>query len=712
MGLRCQFLSFDTKAAVNFGCLILFAWAGLSSLRADGELQDNLSSHVRYLSQPKLHGRKTRSSGAELARRYIQKEFKNSGLLTWNGTKKYELSFGLGKNVVGIVPGSDTNMAREIVLLSAHYDHLGKDGKGRMCPGATDNASGVAVLLEAARRFASAEHRSRRTMAFAAFDAEEQMLLGSFAFSCRADVATAKIVAVVNVDMLGRDFFDAISNTVFVAGTETYPGLQTRVHQFGTEAEIRVLPIGSDLIGPRSDHVAFESRKVPCLFFSCGVFKDYHAPGDTAEKLNYDNLRKSAQVIFETAEALANADSSPESVSSESDPHELKSMHTVVSELCRDPRRAGIKEKDVGALTNLNARLERLVATGSYSRRIREELIFEVTRSLGQYFLPFGDRGSENQDKAWSEVIPYLEHIYLNYRVELLEGQRQLVRQLLEHPPALLRGVPEFRYEIYDIPTEDIWLGRARGDNLALHALGNNFSLSVRCRPLIWPFGAFQAGFSGSFEALDCEGTREQLIDYCLLFAHPQRTNQLHTAAIGKIIRRVAGHDVGGDYEQWLQARLQAGDYSSKTDWLADCLTGSNPQVLHEAITTVQEFNNASLRRAVLEIIGDNQVRPDVRAHAIQSAARHPDKNTLLSFVEVLGDTNVVYRREYCPQLSPEYPLSDRMTFLTLKPFLENTFAQPQSTIGQTALENLRRATKRNFGSDRGAWKALVEKWR
>ena len=129
-----------------------------------------------------------------------------------------------------------------MVLLSAHYDHLGKDRQGRICPGAADNASGVAVLLEAARRFAAAEHRPRRTVAFAALDAEEQLLLGSFAFSCRTDVTTAKIVAVVNMDMLGRDFFDVISNTVFLAGTELYPSLQTQVRRFGTNDGIRVLP--------------------------------------------------------------------------------------------------------------------------------------------------------------------------------------------------------------------------------------------------------------------------------------------------------------------------------------------------------------------------------------------------------------------------------------------------------------------------------------
>src|SRR5262245_543036 len=105
-----------------------------------GQIQEELTDHVRFLSQPKLQGRKTRTSGARQAREYIEKQFKISGLLPWGETKNYELPFGLGKNVVGVVPGTATNLSNEIVLLSAHYDHLGKNGKGKICLGAADNA--------------------------------------------------------------------------------------------------------------------------------------------------------------------------------------------------------------------------------------------------------------------------------------------------------------------------------------------------------------------------------------------------------------------------------------------------------------------------------------------------------------------------------------------------------------------------------------------
>jgi len=700
--------------ALSTACLILFGcsnWPGAHASAA--EMQDELAAHVRFLSQPKLQGRKTRTAGARLARQYIEKEFQTYRLLPWGKAKSYELSFGLGKNLVGIVPGSDTKVSGEIVLLSAHYDHLGKDRKGRICPGAADNASGVAVLLEAARRFGLAEQRAKRTIAFAAFDAEEQMLLGSFAFCCRTDVEQAKLVAVVNVDMLGRDFLDAIPNTVFVAGTEGYPALQARVRRLGSAADIRVLPLGSDLIGPRSDHVAFESGHIPCLFFSCGTFRDYHEPGDTAAKLDYPNLERSARVILQTVDALANGDAIPPSVGSGCDVGELTSVQAVVSELCRDPLKAGIKTNDISALVSLKGRVDKLLDTGDYNPRTREQLVLEATHSLGRYFLPFGDQGPAGAERAiWLSVVPYLEHIYLNYRRELREGQKQLIAQVLKNPPGLFHSVPAFHYEIYDIPADDISVVSTGADCLALHALGINFTLAVRGRPSIWPWGALQVGFYGSFETLDCEGSRKQLVDYCLLYVRAEQTNQLQTAAIRRVLSAVSGSEPPGGYKEWLRARLAQGRYAGETEWLLSCFSSSNPELVNEALGAARGSQDHRVWNAVREIMLNPNARPDVRAHAIQLAVSHPDKTTLLALTEVLDDPHPVWVREYCPQFKPGYPLADRTAFQTLRPFLENTLSQRANTIGQTALENLKKATKRNLGRDAQKWKAFVEKSR
>ena len=700
---------------VGLGVACLWGQGFLLTALAEGasDTQTVLDHHVQALTQPKMHGRKTRSTGARLAREYIENEFRTSGVVPWAGTKNYELSFGLGKNVVGVIPGSDAAVAKEIVLLSAHYDHLGQDRKGRVCPGACDNASGVAVLLEAARHFGQSPRSTKRTIALAAFDAEEQMLLGSFAFCCRTDVAAAKIVAVVNVDMLGRDFLDTLPNTVFVAGTEQFPDLQAQVRLLGSGANLRVLPIGSDLIGPRSDHVAFETGGFPCLFFSCGTFKDYHEPGDTAARLNYADLEKSAQVILRTVETLANEDIPPVAVGPDCDLEELKSVQTVISELSRDPIKAGLRTNDLKALNALESKVQTLSDTHNYTPQTREDLILQVTRSLGRYFLPFGDQGSAtNEGTGWAAVMPYLEHIYLNYHRQLAEGQKQLVAHVLQHPPGLFHGMRLSRYELYDIPDQDISLNQIGSDEFALHALGNSFTLSVQAKPLIWPFDTFQASFAASFEALDCEGSRQDLVDYCLLYVRAQRTNELHTAAIQKVLRTITGAEAAGKYRDWLQARLDQLGFASENDWILACLTNPHPPVVHEALGAAETSNDPQVWNSIRGIMLNRKLRPDVRAQAIQLTEHHRDQPTLIALTQILDDPVPSYDREHSPQLSPGYPLADRMTFQCLRPFLEQTFAQKPDTIGEAALRQLRKATRRNFGPDAQKWKAFLEKSR
>ena len=386
MFLNIRFLLFCFVAGLNcFGSAI--------AAPATKTGKEALREHVSFLAQPQLKGRKPRTSGSRAARRYIEARFKECGLVPWEGAKSYELSFGYGINVVGVLPGSDPVLKEQIVLVSAHYDHLGK-AKGEIYPGAGDNASGVAAMLEVAREMVSSGNRPKRSVAFVAFDCEEMMLLGSFAFSCRPDVEHAKISAVVNTDMLGRDLLDVVRQTIFVAGTEQYPLLRERVREFGTNAGIRVLPVGTDLAGPRSDHAAFESRGVPCLFFSCGTFRDYHKPSDTADKLDYDELDHSTRVIRETVRNLAEGDSiQAEAAIGNGDREELQSVCSLLPEIAAKGREAGIADEDIETFKRLGGEAENLLATGRYDRETRQRLVVETAGVLTPYFLPMAGNG-------------------------------------------------------------------------------------------------------------------------------------------------------------------------------------------------------------------------------------------------------------------------------------------------------------------------------
>ncbi len=103
--------------------------------------KEELSDHVNFLAQPALRGRKPRTAGSRDARRYIESRFQALGLKPWGSTKTYAQPFGFGTNVIGVLPGSDKQLADRMVVVSAHYDHLGVGKNGKACLGATDLGS-------------------------------------------------------------------------------------------------------------------------------------------------------------------------------------------------------------------------------------------------------------------------------------------------------------------------------------------------------------------------------------------------------------------------------------------------------------------------------------------------------------------------------------------------------------------------------------------
>ena len=263
-----------------------------------------LQTHVEFLAQPALKGRKPGSPESVLARKYIEGQFADFGLKPWGKEKGYILPFDSGANVIGLLPGSDPALVNEIVLLCAHYDHLGHGPNGYY-PGASDNASGVAALLEIAEKFSFVKERPKRTICFAAFDAEEPGSLGAFAFTRRNDYEDSKISAVVNVDMLGRSFLGMLSASLFIVGSENHPDIRKEVFRAGKKVGLKIIPINSLFIGPVGDHRAFASNNRPVLFFSCGLFSDYHKTTDTPDKINYTQVDKQTHVIYDCVKALA-----------------------------------------------------------------------------------------------------------------------------------------------------------------------------------------------------------------------------------------------------------------------------------------------------------------------------------------------------------------------------------------------------------------------
>lgn len=226
------------------------------------------------------------------------------------------------KNVVGVLEGSGP-LAKETVIIGAHYDHLGyggrnsldDKGKKQIHYGADDNASGTTALLELARIFAQMPKREGRRLVFMAFSAEEMGLLGSRHYCEKQPIfPLADTVAMVNLDMVGRMEPDKKTNkgvlTIQGVGTaKTFGDLVDGATKF-YDFQISKQKGG---IGP-SDHASFYRKEIPVLFFFTGTHKDYHRPTDTAEKINYADMLQITDLAERITKTLSTESKRPEYV--------------------------------------------------------------------------------------------------------------------------------------------------------------------------------------------------------------------------------------------------------------------------------------------------------------------------------------------------------------------------------------------------------------
>ncbi|WP_338871016.1 M28 family peptidase [Spirosoma sp. SC4-14] len=240
--------------------------------------------------------------------------YKKGELLPAPVTAKDSAQVLQGHNVAGFILGTDRK--QEIVVISAHYDHVGRIG-GRVFPGADDNASGTATVLSVASVFDSLAQqgiRSRRSILFVLFSGEENGLLGSTYFVNNSPIPITQLVGNLNTDMIGR-----IDNKhrkhpdycYLITGSEN-----SRLRRLAEQANKQSVRIELDYehdteddpkqYFSRSDHYNLAKLGVPVLFFTDGEHPDYHQPSDKPEKIEFDLLAKRATLIFQTAWLMAN----------------------------------------------------------------------------------------------------------------------------------------------------------------------------------------------------------------------------------------------------------------------------------------------------------------------------------------------------------------------------------------------------------------------
>jgi Zn-dependent M28 family amino/carboxypeptidase len=264
-----------------------------------------LLEDVRALSADAMEGRGAGTKGGEMARAYVERRFKESGLAPlWDSFEQpFDLpSKGKGFNVVGYVKG--TKYPERLVVVSAHYDHLGVRG-GQVYNGADDNASGVAVLLQLAAHYAGAA-RPEHSLVFAALDAEEIGLVGARELVKRLKAEKRNVALDVNLDMVGH----SERGELYASGTYHTPALRPALERVAAGAPVKLLlghdrpEQGHDDWTNQSDQYAFHKAGVPFVYFGVEDHKDYHKPTDDFDTLTRDFFVGAAQTVLEALTAL------------------------------------------------------------------------------------------------------------------------------------------------------------------------------------------------------------------------------------------------------------------------------------------------------------------------------------------------------------------------------------------------------------------------
>ena len=302
---------------------------------------NDLYDHISVLASDSLEGRETGKPGQKKAAKYIAKHFQKIGIPPYK-RKTYFQKFKVkskrhvckcddcdltffkrvfksnqiikGENVLGYIEGTD--LKDELIIITAHYDHLGKHDS-LIFNGADDDASGVAGALEIAEAFMIAKKEGygpRRSILIMPVSGEEKGLLGSKYYTDNPVYPLNSTIANLNIDMIGRlDDWHNTGDYVYLIGSDR---LSYDLHNINEEINSNYTNLEldykyNDEDDPnryyyRSDHYNFAKNNIPVIFYFNGVHEDYHRPSDTIEKLDFNKIKKISKLVFLTAWELAN----------------------------------------------------------------------------------------------------------------------------------------------------------------------------------------------------------------------------------------------------------------------------------------------------------------------------------------------------------------------------------------------------------------------
>ncbi|WP_121666049.1 M28 family metallopeptidase [Mesonia aquimarina] len=285
---------------------VIFLYAFAEGFSQETITEKELENHIQFLTADSLAGRFPGTKANEQVVDYLVNDFKSNNIPTliqeFEAELRKDTTSGTTWNVLGLVEGNDSILKKEVIILGAHYDHLGKKDDS-IYHGADDNASGTAALLEIAEKIIAHKNNLKRSLVFIAFGAEEQGLLGSQFFVENPIVPIENIKLMINMDMLGS--LNEKSH-VYMGGAGTFPEGEKLMRNLGKPNNINPVVHAGSVGG--SDHVSFYKKEISVLGIHTGGNEHYHKPTDTIETLNISGEVNVANYIYQAIMEIATSE--------------------------------------------------------------------------------------------------------------------------------------------------------------------------------------------------------------------------------------------------------------------------------------------------------------------------------------------------------------------------------------------------------------------
>lgn len=305
-----------SRATCAVGLLLVLGGRGLAEDRGsvnaalDSITAAELKTHVEVLADDTFEGREAGSRGGRAAGAYLVSQFEKHHLRGAGDRGGYFQNFGAGyRNLLGLLEGSDPLLKDEVIVIAAHYDHVGYGSPrnsfgptGYIHNGADDNASGTAGLLETMEAFVNLPQPPRRSILFALWDGEEKGLLGSQHWVTYPTIPLNRVKFMINVDMIGRLRKQGLE----VYGIRTGNGLRRLVSENNHDPAVELKFTWE--MKDNSDHYSFFNRNIPVLMLHTGLHEDYHRPSDDVERINVEGMRQVVRLMFSVSYDLAQRD--------------------------------------------------------------------------------------------------------------------------------------------------------------------------------------------------------------------------------------------------------------------------------------------------------------------------------------------------------------------------------------------------------------------